>query len=137
MILELGRGTFKLISLSNTNFFLRKFFIFLLFFKIQIPEYKQFQMARKRKANFVVGETKNHQMNGSASSVSILPTSSGNEDQKKEKELKWTPQLRRIATQLHLDRADREKITIWRRPLTTFHYFFRELICLTGDCSVW
>jgi hypothetical protein len=36
---------------------------------------------------------------------------------------------------LHEERKEREKILLWRQPLTTLHYFFRESICLISEFS--
>lgn len=36
---------------------------------------------------------------------------------------------------LHEERKEREKIVLWRQPVTTLHYFVRESVCLTSEFS--
>lgn len=36
---------------------------------------------------------------------------------------------------LHEERKEREKIVLWRQPITTLHYFVRESVCLTSEFS--
>ena len=36
---------------------------------------------------------------------------------------------------LHEERKEREKIVLWRQPVTTLHYFIRETVCLTSEFS--
>lgn len=36
---------------------------------------------------------------------------------------------------LHEERKEREKIVLWRQPITTLHYFVRESVCVTSEFS--
>lgn len=49
--------------------------------------------------------------------------------------LRQESQEEKMLDLLHEERKEREKIVLWRQPVTTLHYFVRESVCLTSEFS--